>query len=116
VEQRIADIDFNALTTGRTFFPSPAAWEDEVLYFLSSVVPWSRIFNEREVLLAVNTDFDAPRTAWVTIDAGLHAVGSHLTCMYSTDHTQIGRMFNIEERNGRAVKVTLAPAGFAIYG
>ena len=34
MEQRIADIDFNALTAGRTFFPSPAAWEDEVLYFL----------------------------------------------------------------------------------
>jgi hypothetical protein len=33
MEQRIADIDFNALT-GRAFFPSPAAWEDEVLYFL----------------------------------------------------------------------------------
>lgn len=34
MERRIADIDFDALTTGRTFFPSPAAWEDEVLYFL----------------------------------------------------------------------------------
>src|SRR4029453_1649726 len=34
MEQRIADIDFDALTAGRTFFPSPAAWEDEVLYFL----------------------------------------------------------------------------------
>ena len=83
---------------------------------IRSVVPWSRIFNDREVLLAVNTDFDAPRTAWVTIDAGLHAVGSHLTCMYSTDDTQIGRLFNVEELNGRAVQVTLAPAGFAIYG
>jgi len=34
MEQRIADIDLNALIAGRTFFPSPAAWEDEVLYFL----------------------------------------------------------------------------------
>lgn len=34
MEQRIADIDFDALTFGRTYFPSPAAWEDEVLYFL----------------------------------------------------------------------------------
>ena len=33
MEHRIADIDFNALTAGRTFFPSRAAWEDEVLYF-----------------------------------------------------------------------------------
>jgi hypothetical protein len=34
MEQRIADIDFDALTKGRTFFRSPAAWEDEVLYSL----------------------------------------------------------------------------------
>jgi hypothetical protein len=34
MEQRIADIDFAALTRGRTFFASPAAWEDEVLYLI----------------------------------------------------------------------------------
>ena len=31
--QRVADLDFDALR-GRTYHPSPAAWEDEVLYFL----------------------------------------------------------------------------------
>jgi glycosidase len=34
IETRIADIDLTALTAGRTFHPSPLAWEDEVLYFL----------------------------------------------------------------------------------
>jgi glycosidase len=36
MEKRIADIDFDALTAGgtRNYFRSPAAWEDEVLYFL----------------------------------------------------------------------------------
>jgi len=34
VERSIADIDLQALTAGRAFFPSPAAWEDQVLYFL----------------------------------------------------------------------------------
>lgn len=33
-ERRLADIDFAELTSRRTYFPSPAAWEDEVLYFL----------------------------------------------------------------------------------
>ena len=33
-ERRLADIDFAGLTRRRTYFPSPAAWEDEVLYFL----------------------------------------------------------------------------------
>jgi hypothetical protein len=82
---------------------------------IRSVVPWSRIFNDREVVLGVNTDFDALRTAWVTIDAGLHAVGSRLTCRYSTDPTQIGTQLRVEELNGRAVEVTLPPAGFAMY-
>ncbi len=51
---------------------------------IRSVVPWSRIFSDREVLLAVNTDVAAARTAWVTIDNGLHATGSQLTCLHST--------------------------------
>ena len=32
-EQRLADLDFGALTK-HPFFPSPSAWEDQVLYFL----------------------------------------------------------------------------------
>jgi len=34
MEMRVSDIDLGALTQGRTFYPSPVAWEDEVLYFL----------------------------------------------------------------------------------
>jgi hypothetical protein len=34
MEIRLSDIDFTALTN-RSFFPSPAAWEDETLYFLT---------------------------------------------------------------------------------
>src|ERR1700693_4355288 len=33
IEKSLLDIDFAALTR-RTFTPSPAAWEDQVLYFL----------------------------------------------------------------------------------
>ena len=32
-EQSVADLDIRALTA-REYFPSPIAWEDEVLYFL----------------------------------------------------------------------------------
>ena len=82
---------------------------------IRSVVAWSRIFNDREVLLAVNTDLDAPRTAWITIDAGLHDAGSRLTCMYSTDGTQIGTRPLVEARNGKALELTVPAAGFVIY-
>jgi hypothetical protein len=33
VERSLLDLDFASLTR-RTFTPSPAAWEDQVLYFL----------------------------------------------------------------------------------
>ncbi len=33
-EKSLADIDFSSMLAGKHFFPSPVAWEDEVLYFL----------------------------------------------------------------------------------
>ena len=80
-----------------------------------SVVPWSRIFSDREIVLAVNTDVDASRTAWVTIDNGLHAAGSQLTCLHSTDAAQIGSVATVEARNGKAVQITVPAAGFVAF-
>lgn len=81
---------------------------------IRSVVPWSRIFNDKEILLAINTDYDQPRTAWVTIDNGLHQTGDQLRCIYSTDAAQIGRSVMVEARNGKAVLITVPAAGFVI--
>jgi glycosidase len=82
---------------------------------IRSVVPWSRIFNDQELLLAINTDYASPRSAWVTIDDGLHQAGQTLTCLYSTNAGQIGQEATIESRNGKAVVLTLPPGGFVIY-
>jgi hypothetical protein len=82
---------------------------------IRSVIPWSRILDETEVVLAINTDADLPRTAWVTVDDGLHRSGETLRCVYSTDRTEIGRAVAVEARNGKAVRVTVPPAGFVIY-
>jgi len=82
---------------------------------IRSVVPWSRIFNDLELLLAINTDPHGPRTAWVTIDVGLHHAGDSLRCIYSTDAAQIGQALPVEPRNGKAVKLTVPPAGFVIF-
>ena len=83
---------------------------------IRSVVAWSRIFSDREVLLAVNTDVAAAHTAWVTIDNGLHAAGSQLTCLHSTDAAQIGSAAAVEARNGKAVRITVPAAGFVAFG
>lgn len=81
-----------------------------------SVVAWSRIFNEREMLLALNTDSYNARSAWVTVDDSLHEEGSPLKCIYSTDKGQVGQVLKIERRNGKAVFLNVPPAGFVIFG
>lgn len=82
---------------------------------IRSVVPWSRIFSDREVLLAVNTDVGMARTAWVTVDDGLHAAESQLTCLYSTEAAQAGGTITVKPRNGKAVEITVPAAGFVVF-
>jgi glycosidase len=81
---------------------------------MTSVVAWSRIIANREVVCVINTDVVAARTSWVTIDARLHAAGDKLRYTYSTDPAKVGSPVSIEGRNGLAVSVTVPPAGFVI--
>jgi hypothetical protein len=83
---------------------------------IRSVVPWSRIFDDAEMLLAINTHPDQPRTAWVVVDNDLHSVGDHFTYIYSTDTARINQLLTVEVRGGaKAVLLTVPPAGFVIY-
>ncbi|KJH69775.1 hypothetical protein [Aliterella atlantica] len=82
---------------------------------LRSVVPWSRILSDKEILLAINTDYNQPRTAWVTIDDALHISGEILTCIYSTEREQLGKQIPVEAKKGKAVQLTVPGAGFVIY-
>lgn len=83
---------------------------------IRAVVPWSRLFDRREIVLAINTDADSKREAWVTIDASLHAGAGALTCLYSTDAVQVGATTAIKARNGRAVRIAVPAGGFVAYG
>lgn len=84
---------------------------------IRSVVPWSRIFDNRETLLAINTDSDNPRAAWTIVDKDLHAVGDVLKCVYSTNPEQIGQEIAIKETGAgaKAVRLAVPEAGFVIY-
>ena len=112
-----------ALRRGRQYLREISAPNDGVNFSLPemvggeirSVVPWSRIFSTKEMLLAINTDYDNPRKAWVTIDNELHKAGDELKCIYSTDAAQIGQSVTVEARNGKAVLVTVPAAGFVIF-
>lgn len=82
---------------------------------LRSIVAWSRMAGDLETLVAINTDPDNEVGAWVTID-GLHnSPGERLRCVWSTDDERIGCALEIEERNGRAVHISLPPGGVGIY-
>jgi len=82
---------------------------------LRSIVAWSRIFNDREVLAAINADPDNAAAAFVTIDDDLQAAGSRLTCLYSTDTSAIGGRVAVEPRNGKSVLLRVPAAGFVVY-
>ncbi len=82
---------------------------------IRSVVPWSRIFSRSEVLVAINTDVAAPRSAWVTVDSGIHTPGASLRCRFSTDATQVGATAAVEARNGAAARIDVPAAGCVIY-
>lgn len=83
---------------------------------IQSVVPWSRLFDNTEVLCAINTDAHQSRDAWTVVDHGLHLAGQRFRCAYSTDDAQIGNEITVENRGPiRAVRLQLPPAGFVIY-
>lgn len=114
--------DSKALRRGRQFlrqisgngvdFGFPRRFDDGPM---RSIVAWSRILFDDEVLCALNTDPHTPKTAWVTIDDGLHATDDNLRCIYSTEPAQEGTTVLVEPRNGRSLRLTVPPAGFVVY-
>jgi glycosidase len=104
--QYLREISGNGMQFG---FPSMFGGE------IRSVVPWSRILDSEEVLVAINTDYNFPQTAWVTLDANLHQPGDTLACAYSTNPTQIGSKVPVAALNGRAAQITVPAAGLVIF-
>jgi len=82
---------------------------------IRSVISWSRILDEEEMILAINTDFRNALSVWVTIDNDLHIMPGSFNCIYSNDKTAIGTTAPIEEKNGKAIRIAVPAAGFVIY-
>ncbi|GLU53284.1 alpha-amylase family glycosyl hydrolase [Dyadobacter frigoris] len=93
-----------------TEFGYPALMGDR----MNSIVAWSRICDDKEILCAFNTDQQNETIAYVTIDESLHEIDSHLKCLYASGVSPV--QVNVETRNGKAVRLTIPPAGFVIYG
>lgn len=81
---------------------------------MKTIVAWSRILSDQEILCAFNTDLDYETIAYVTIDNSLHGVDSRMKCLYASG--LVPSEVNVEVRNGKAVRLTIPPSGFVIYG
>jgi glycosidase len=81
-----------------------------------SVVPWTRSFDEQELLLAINTDPHQPGNAWVSLNIAAYPVGARLTCVYSSETGQVGQELTVQAAGGRhAVSLNVPAAGFVVY-
>jgi glycosidase len=83
-----------------------------------SVVAWSRLFTDREWLVAINTDPDQPLAAWVVVDFDLNPEGRRFACLYSSDPGQLGGEIAVSAPRPelRALWLDLPAAGCAVYG
>jgi hypothetical protein len=80
---------------------------------MKTIISWSRLFNNKEVVIAINTDPYESKTAWVTIDYDLHKTGDSLHILFSTDPARTA-VDLVANKNGKAIKLTVPPAGVVI--
>lgn len=67
------------------------------------------------MLCAVNTDAAGARTAWVTVDAGLHPAGSTLRRRHGSDPGVSAALEVVSTAGRSAVRLTLPPAAVAVF-
>ncbi|KAF2183697.1 glycoside hydrolase family 13 protein [Zopfia rhizophila CBS 207.26] len=85
---------------------------------MQSIVAWSRIFADEEILCAINTDANYITTVHVTIDAELHADREVLKLIYASPtngHGRVSEELAVQNVNRRAVKLSVPPGGFVMY-
>lgn len=85
---------------------------------LRSLVAWSRLFNDREWLCAINTDPHNSRAAWVGLDFDLNPPGQRLICLHASDPARVGSEISIgaPRPDWRAVWLDLPATSCVIYG
>ncbi|QDS72221.1 hypothetical protein FKW77_005469 [Venturia effusa] len=76
----------------------------------SSIVAWSRIHNNVEILCAINTSAEHTSSAWVTVDDQIHASGEEMRCLYPVGR----RALEVAKRNGKSVAILNLPPGTAV--
>lgn len=89
--------------------------KDRLAERLVSIIAWSRVLAEAEVVCAINTDADAERTTWVRIDDVLNQRVAAYEYRYSSEPDRTGTTTVVADRDGApAIRVTVPAAGFVI--
>ncbi|KAF1808013.1 alpha-amylase [Eremomyces bilateralis CBS 781.70] len=79
---------------------------------MRSVVAWSRIFDDVEILCAINTDGDSEQSAWVRVNGGSKPPGVTFEPLYPKGKASL----TVEKKAaGAAVQVMVPPGGFCMY-
>jgi hypothetical protein len=86
---------------------------------MRSLLCWSRLFVDQEVLVAVNTDERQPVTAYSTVAPKFRVEGDQFQLLFWHAPKPVSSppaSLTVERKSGQlAVRMTLPPAGFAIY-
>jgi hypothetical protein len=86
---------------------------------MRSLVSWSRLFMDQEVLVAVNTDETQSVSAWSTVAPTFRMAGDQFQLIFwnaPRNPPPPPSLLTVEHQGGRlAVQMTLPPAGFAMY-
>jgi glycosidase len=97
-------------------FGLPQHWGERI----RSLVAWSRLFIDQEVLVALNTDESQAVSVYSTVVPTFRLKGDEFRLIFgyapAADASPPPSALIVEEKNGQlAVRMTLAPAAFAIY-
>jgi len=108
-----------ALKHGRQFLREISKNDDPFHYpkkigeeRISSVVCWSKIFNDEEFVLAINTDTVEKQEVYVKIDPNINSLGDVYEYLYSDNKGLVGKSVIVEEVNDvRCLKVQVNNSG-----
>ena len=92
-------------------FGLPVIWNNK----LTSVIAWSRIFNNEELICAINNSTNEELSVWVTIDNRIHNQGDCFSRVFCSGDQGVAHTTRVEDRNGKAIHIIVPPAGFVIY-
>lgn len=97
---------FRPISTDGKHFRWPEARE---------IIAWSRILAGEEVMIAVNTNADAPQTFYVVVESELHENSKKLKWLFKNDDSMKETHSTVLQCGKfKGVKLTLPPAGMVI--